>query len=487
MKKKILFSVLSLSSSILIAAEATPTLEERVDQLETASYFHSLEWNGQFEYRYDSIHDKDDSSGNSYSPMRLKVLLDASTHADPKIQFYTRFGLTKFTNDVVNQSPSNPDSFSATREEKGVAMTLERAYINYNIFNDLALTAGRLPTIDGTPTDMWDNTSRQGTYPLLSYGAILDGVALSYNWGALPEQYKLATRFIYTPLYNTSEDGSVFGNIAKPTYDGGQGPNLQEKATLYSVMLDFSTKAIPVFSDFSFIAQGVFSKDIHTADTIARGTDLGAVLANPAFGGTGIPTASGVKFLGSTNRWNFDLLIANTTLRNIAESNVSFGFTFLHTSIESKGFIESNATAINTGVTNTAGAAAAGALAKKLGIGKGIMTDSNEDGVEGSILLATLVYVTPFTSIKTPLVGVEYLHGSRGAQYFGFATDSLTNFYATRGNAYHIFWSQPLTTGTNFRVGFMKQDHDYTKGYIGAPTESHLKENTVYGNFRYTF
>ena len=85
------------------------------------------------------------------------------------------------------------------------------------------------------------------------------------------------------------------------------------------------------------------------------------------------------------------------------------------------------------------------------------------------------------------MIGAEYLHGSKGVMYFGFTTDDVTNFYSTRGDAYHAFWTQPLTTGTTLRLGFMVQNHQFSKGYIGAPTSTDLSENTVYANLRYVF
>lgn len=485
MKKKVLISALALTSASLVAAEGSPTLEQRVEQLETASYLQAIQWNGSFDYRYDSITDEDTGGVKThYTPMSLRVLLDASTQVDPKIQFYTRFGLTKFTNDNVNQTTSTDDTFRGPRSHKSGGLLLERAYVNYAITKDFIVSLGRLPTIDGAPVEMWDNAPRLGTYPLLAYGAILDGVALTYNWGFLPQQYKFATRFIYTPIYNVATDADAFQNISKPSYGGTGGP-MQEKATLYSLMADFSTKAIPVFGEFAFVAQQVTSKDIHIHDGVDRGTAMAAVLASPAAGGNGIPDIGGnggynaLTFAGSTERFNLNYLTLNTTMSNIMNSNVTFGFTYLRTKIQSKGYIESSA--------NLNAVFGSSAIGKAVGIGRGIMTDRSEDTVQGSIILGTLTYITPFSFMKNPLVGAEYLHGTKNSQYWGFTANNFTSFYATRGDAYHAFWAQPLTAGVNLRLGYMYQVHQWAKGYVGAPTASNLREKTMYANFRYTF
>ncbi|MBP9681604.1 MAG: DUF3373 family protein [Bacteriovorax sp.] len=485
MKKKVLISALALTSASLVAAEVSPTLEQRVEQLETNSYLQSIQWNGSFDYRYDSITDEDTGGVKThYTPMSLRVLLDASTQVDPKIQFYTRFGLTKFTNDFVNQNSSTDDTYRGPRSHKSGGLLLERAYVNYAITKDIVASLGRLPTIDGAPAEMWDNAPRLGTYPLLAYGAILDGVALTYNWGFLPSQYKFSTRFIYTPLYNVATESATFQNISKPTYGGTSGP-MQENATMYTLMADFSTKAIPYVGEFAFVAQQVTSKDIHIHDTVDRGTAIGAVLASPAAGGNGVPNTTGnsganaLTFAGSTERFNLNYLTLNTTMSNIMNSNVSFGFTYLRTQVQSKGYLESSAS-LNAVFGSSA-------LGKKLGIGKGVMTDRSEDKVNGSIILGTLTYITPFSFMKNPLIGGEYLHGTKNSQYWGFTANNFTSFYATRGDAYHAFWAQPLTSGVNVRLGYMYQVHQWSKGYIGAPTASDLNEKTIYANFRYTF
>lgn len=483
MKTKLIIVSLLFFSTQVVSTESNSTLEERVDQLETDSFLQSIKWNGIFEYRYDSIQSKKLESKNSFTPMRIKAFLDASTRDDSKIKFYTRFGLVKYTNDYVNQGMES-NTLDASRVEKGVALKLERAYINFTVTKDLIFSAGRLPTIDGPPLEMAENSSRQGTYPLLAYGAILDGLGLSYNWGFIPNQYKLATRVIYTPLYNSSFDTDGAGNINKPTYNSGNGPALQEKATIISLMLDFETKSIPLFSNFSFIAQTVILKDLNVPDTISRGTDLSAVLANPALGGNGIPaTASGAVFAGSTQHFSYKTHTLNSTMTNIADSNISLGLTGLYTKVESRGLIESSP-AVQGALNSLPGGSA---LAKKLGVGRGIMTNSAYGSTKGSTILVTTTYMTPFSSFNSPLIGAEYLHGSKGVMYFGFTTDDVTNFYSTRGDAYHAFWTQPLTTGTTLRLGFMVQNHQFSKGYIGAPTSTDLSENTVYANLRYVF
>lgn len=166
------------------------------------------------------------------------------------------------------------------------------------------------------------------------------------------------------------------------------------------------------------------------------------------------------------------------------DSNLSFALTYLHGTIHSKGYLESSSTLRTiAGALGTDGED----LANTLGIGRGVLTNSNDKESTGDMMLATVTYKLPLQVMKNPLVGAEFLHGSRGSQFFGFASDSLTAFYQTRGDAYHLFWSQPLESGLNLRVGYQMQDHKWSKGYLGAPIASTLEEKTMYANMRYSF
>lgn len=497
--KRIMTTLAVLSTSTVFAQA---TLEQRVDQLESLSFLEAIQWSGQFNYRYDGISSETSTTKKSFNPMRVGVTLDANTKSDEnsKVQFFSRFGLTKFVNDLDNQAALGDDTFSGSRAEKSGFLRLDRAFVNYNLGGGFVLSVGRLPTTDGNPVEMWDGAPRQGTYPMLAYGAMLDGVAATYNLGFVPNDYKVSTRIVYTPIYNINlEEGKIpGGQIASPVYAPGKSV-MTEQAALVAAMLEVETSKFKALGNFSFIGQMTKGSHFKAGDGVSRGTSLGSVLKSPAFGGNGTAidstTAAGLTgctaatgsgglcdttFSGSTLSFDFDYIALNTSFMNIADTNLSFAVTYLHGEIESKGYLESNSTLIAIGNQNST-------LADALGIGRGVMTNTNDKKTTGDMVLATLTYKLPVQMMKNPLVGAEFLHGSRGAQFFGFASDSLTAFYQTRGDAFHFFWAQPLESGLNLRVGYQMQDHKWTKGYIGAPTASTLEEKTMYANLRYTF
>lgn len=500
--KKIITTLAVLSTT---TAFAQATLEQRVDQLESLSYLEAIQWGGSFFYRYDGIKAENGSAKESFNPMRIGLTLDANTKADEgsKVQFFSRIGITKFVNDATNQLELADDTFSGSRAEKSGFIRLDRAFINYNVGAGFSLTAGRLPTTDGNPVEMWDGAPRQGTYPMLAYGAMLDGIAATYNFGFIPTEYKLTTRLVYSPLYNVNMSTAKIpgGQISDATYSAG-GPKLSEQAALAATMLEFETSKFNALGKFTFITQMTKGTNIKAGDGVGRGISLGTVLKNPAFGGNGTEISTNIsgagigciadgtggacdtKFEGSTLAFDFNYLAVNSSFMNIADTNLSFAFTYLHGNVQSKGYLENSAT-LRT-IAGNLGASGED-MADELGIGRGVMTNSNDKKTTGDMILATLTYKLPVSVMKNPLVGAEFLHGSRGSQFFGFAADSLTAFYQTRGDAYHLFWSQPLESGLNLRVGYQMQDHKWTKGYIGAPKASKLEEKTMYANLRYVF
>lgn len=500
--KKIMATLAVLSTSTVFAQA---TLEQRVDQLESLSYLEAIQWGGQFNYRYDGVESKSGSTKDTFNPMRLGLTLDASSKADEdsRVQFFSRFGITKFVNDLENQAALDDDTFSGSRTEKSGFLRLDRAFINYNVGGGVTLTAGRLPTTDGNPTEMWDGAPRQGTYPLLAYGPMLDGVAITYNPKFSPSDYKITTRMIYSPLYHVSMDSASIpgGQIEKAKYSAG-APSISEQASLFAAMAEFETSKFKALGNFSFIAQLTKGSGITIADGVPRGTSLGTVLKSPALGGngtsigsttatalgctasTGTGSSCDTTFSGSNLEFEFNYLSLNTSFINMFDSNLSFALTYLHGAIHSKGYLESSSTLRTiAGALGTDGED----LANTLGIGRGVLTNSNDKESTGDMMLATVTYKLPLQVMKNPLVGAEFLHGSRGSQFFGFASDSLTAFYQTRGDAYHLFWSQPLESGLNLRVGYQMQDHKWSKGYLGAPIASTLEEKTMYANMRYSF
>jgi len=112
-----------------------------------------------------------------------RLRLNLRTNLSQSLKFTSRLGMTHHWQD--DDFPVYPELnfMNAARKPTKLDINVERAYIDY-FFEPvdqlpIALTFGRLPTTDGLPTDLRENTPRKSTYPGLAYDCESDGIALS--------------------------------------------------------------------------------------------------------------------------------------------------------------------------------------------------------------------------------------------------------------------------------------------------------------------
>lgn len=112
---------------------------------------------------------------------RLRMNLRA--YLNEKIKFTSRINMVRHWSD--DDIPVYPELnfLNTARKPSNLDLKVERAYIDFFFepIKDLpmALTFGRMPTTDGLPSDLKENTPRKSTYPGLAYDCETDGVALS--------------------------------------------------------------------------------------------------------------------------------------------------------------------------------------------------------------------------------------------------------------------------------------------------------------------
>ncbi len=121
-------------------------------------------------------------------------------------------------------------------------MFVERAFINYRVTDSLVFSAGRLPTIDGSPTHLPMGQSSMGSYPIFSYNAILDGVALTHKANVFGG--KLTSRAVFTPFTSFNHGAN---KAAAPTNTvDGSGGKVDSHAPMIAVMADFDKTNTPI-------------------------------------------------------------------------------------------------------------------------------------------------------------------------------------------------------------------------------------------------
>jgi len=130
---------------------------------------------------------------------RLRLGLRANLSENFK--FTSRLGMTRHWSD--DDIPVYPELnfMNTSRKPSNLDVKVERAYIDY-FFTlahhlPIALTFGRLPTTDGLPTDLRENTPRKSTYPGLAYDCESDGIALSFLMDHYLPLRQSAFRFVW--------------------------------------------------------------------------------------------------------------------------------------------------------------------------------------------------------------------------------------------------------------------------------------------------
>lgn len=510
MKKITTVAVLAMMSlSPAVLAESTiAQLEERLSNLELKNDLNLLQFAGRFITRYDNITvDKRDGGYFNHNLYRLQFSLDMSANLNSKLNFHGRLTSSKYFNhmnrgsstdpfgaaaDVVNADPTRDfgvaDNFSG-----GPTTFLERAFLNYNVTDNMVFTVGRLPTIDGAPAEYLDDVSRQGTYPLMAFSYVLDGAAVTYNFQNLPGGRSLSARFIYTPFVNydsLTNNMKTGGSSSKKTLGAsgtsGTAQNIEvqstvmrevENTTVVTGMLDYSSSAGLVGKEFGAIAQYSHAEDLFYPASI---------LSNI----------------------NFDYSIAtlHTHINGVANSNLDLSLDATFTNVKSNGFANKGKLLLNgadistTNLGNGAPAATGCIDLDVLGAGnptgarggtcKGFLTNQESDSSAGIGLLMSAKYKFNSVMLKNPSLGVEGIKGSKNYFKFDGASHELSGFYSTRGWGAHVYWLQPVTDGLKLRIGYINKVNEFGSGtfaVLGDAVTNKDRIQNVYANLRLDF
>ena len=96
------------------------------------------------------------------------------------------------------------------------------------------------------------------------------------------------------------------------------------------------------------------------------------------------------------------------------------------------------------------------------------MLGSNDDETGTSYWLGLQL---PAIFSDDGIIGLEYNHGSKYWRPFTYGEDTLVGSkLATRGDAYEMYYSQPLTKAFSMQLRYTKINYDYTgsQGFFGA-------------------
>lgn len=427
-----------MSAQIEPVPSSQKSVEERLAELEANQNLRYLSFSGFLISSYDHISVNEtypralDHSDLQYARLRLSMNADAEVSSQIKV--YTRLTVTKFMNNWRSQggTPYYIQDVEGVYSHSGSAIHLEKAYVDLSCPETVwTLSVGRLPTVNGSPEHFWDILPRQGTYPLLTFDAPLDGVGLTYRADSyLPTDHELSLRALYTPFMDVSW-GGMYKYLMPPKEDSnGTNPSGADTDTMikmWSLQADYSLKDQQRWEQLNAIVQYYqggplpFSSGAGTSDLNIEVNGL-----------TGLLEVTGILQTG------FDVSVSHTYTNAISD----------------------------------------GLLAPGLGFG----TDQDSGSNHGSLTLLSTRY-----RWVNWAVGAEWLSASNVPFYFSAAPEDLTRFYSTPGSGEHVYVAKKIFNLVTARAGYRQQDlrnYPIAFGPV-ASTDRHIK--TYYISLRTDF
>ncbi|MAE59043.1 MAG: hypothetical protein CME69_09195 [Halobacteriovorax sp.] len=453
------------------------SLEERVEALEYAGYENWFKFGGNLEYRFDNVETerKKGYTGISFNGdrnvrtagdkettahHRLFTELDIEAKPSNKLSFYGRLAITKYFN-TLNKGGGNyaaDSGFNELFEGAGAgnsAIFMERAFVNYNFTNNLVLSVGRLPTIDGSPKHISEGRPMMGNYPYLAFAGIFDGLALTYNKELMGTMFKL--RGIFTPFNQR--------NISVP-YDklsDASGNKLDENSETYSLMLEAERENMSWANRFHFTYQYIV---VNNLNAFAPGSQLADLDQN---GSPELYTVSTNAMLNSTRH------VMNLELYGLFNTGLNFSFSYLMGNSKGTGMY-----------TNRPLAAAGGDLT---GSNIGTWFGASETDLDGDAWILNLSY--DIKALRNARFGFEYMDAENNAFLYDAAARNRVGMYLPRGgDSKHVYWVQPVDANFRVRVGWQQANTKVTNllgGYIGREIEIDDVATAYYTSLQFFF
>lgn len=438
--KNIYLGIALISCPIQLLAADAQNFDKRLEALEYASYANTVNWNGFFESRYDSVKIKPDGGeADQFNLHRWILGLDFKAKPADNLSFFGRVtASTMYNPGSAESTTKSPSSITGARGYTDSIVRVERAFFNYEPIANLNLTVGRLPTLDGPPNHLYDGLPRLGTYPKLIYSAVLDGYALTYKL-ALGETQSVAFRYVNSPFSmmrpEIGGDGTVKytrPNVTDPVTNQTRPDN--DLVDIGGVMLDYTATGTAIARNINVIVQYLGWKDF--------------------------------KFLGM--KWDYSRYALYFELEDIANLGFNFYGGTLSTTNKTEG-------GMIVGANPATGAP----------ILAGIMSNEADDTVKGQGTLLGAGYRLPVSVLKNPLLGVEAISSDKGYLIFDSTAKEPFDYYGIRGAANQVYTTFDLTPGLKLRVGYLASSPKYTSGLtIGEPQEEKSKNTALYANFR---
>ncbi|KPA16113.1 conserved hypothetical protein, secreted [Candidatus Magnetomorum sp. HK-1] len=465
-----------------------------VDQVELKAElrtrFDWFDFKGHDNIKFTDIHDgplkHEKVSGLPSNRLRLNLHAEIASW----LRFHSRLSMYHIWAD--DDYPVYPEStfINQSRIPSDISLKVERVYAD--VFFEpieqlpMALTFGRLPTTDGFPTNLREDTARKSTYPNMAYDVETDGIGLSVDLSHFTGLKQSAYRLVYLRRCEDTETVTF-------------GKKITDKRGIYRVD-EFNVDDLGIYiSQFETLLPGIFRDTIFLINLvyIPKTPTLDMRFSDDLYpfyyDSTGLlyieePSSIGhgwkaTCYIESKNFLNLhmDAFIGAAYIKTKAEGATKF---MLNPSViglpgppvEARKAYETYQSLIDL-IPNME------PLLKQLQGAPPPVGLINDDGTSDRDAYAIHIgfrYQLPLQVFHKPKLGVEYNHGSRYWLGFSDASEDPIHKLSTRGSVWDLYYIQPVNRYLTFRLGYTDIQQDYDFGvsfYFGNPNEidHHIK------------
>jgi hypothetical protein len=356
------------------------------------------------------VDERNDSNWSS----RFRINMNADVSRTMK--FAARLALQK------NWADSMP-AFSHDNNRAHVAdgttnLKVDRFYIDWTpkFITPVSISFGRLPTSDGPPLEFKENRQRQSIYPALIFDGEPDGIVATFGLERYLQLKNSGLRFFYAMAmqYDNSSSMNYLDTITDDMYQDNR-----VQAVFFESELPGLRNSLLVLSYVpatDILMQSPYSNDPdESMDNLGDITLYGAHLQVPNLLGSGL-----------------DIFVSYGVNRN-----------------------EPNGRTIDFGGNNVG-------LFGDAGTGPLTVDKASTAKTTGRAWYAGISYEIPARFLNRPKIGFEYNKGNQWWFSFTPGASDLFNRLATRGEAYDVYYMQPLNKNLFMRLGYTKIIYDYS-------------------------
>lgn len=451
---------LSLVSATAHAQDVEDRLfdvEERLDQVEKDSLLDRLQWGGDYQTIFNSViydgpspdpFDRSDPSSPTTRPIerstpeiwshRLRLRMTAepvdSVRVTARLVMYKIFG--------DSDAPPFIQDFAATRVPRDSGIRLDQAWIDWFMFDWMALSAGRIAYQEGNPAELrWNSTTRRATWGLHMVDGEYETINLTFT---LAKDLGWYFRLFYASWFfdNDSDPFGGFGFL-----DSGND-NLRiiggnTELSIPGLGKNFVQLGYYIVPDFRPFTLPIPDPGYDPEDDYRN--------APPPLGDAYLFPSSKPDSMGSYQ--NASALIE---LYDVLGAGLDL---FVSGSV---GYLNPN----GQGIAYEVPSDPSDPSSPRREFPFLFLASQGDEGLTGFVYTG-MRYTFPLEDLNEPKLGFEFNWGSRYHISFNQQTVQLINKLATRGKAYEAYVILPFNDSLFLRGSYVFIDTDYSGSFFG--------------------